>query len=210
MTTSCSSFHPHLGDLSTICFLSKADSGLTVTIDTPHLHMRSVTATEEDIDRYADLFGNPEVMQKYATGQTKTREEIVERISNSWAQRWHESDPYSGFAVFKTGTHEFVGHVILDHGDAPGEAEAACLLMPSYWHNGYATEAVTALVKEYAPATVEEGYTLEGKKLEKIVATARVDNVASCRILDKLGSLSGTEEKYGSLRNRYIIQLNRP
>ena len=65
------------------------------------------------------------------------------------------------------------------------------------------------MVKEYAPATIQEGYTLEGKPLERIVATARPDNPASGRILEKVGMrFVRAEEKYGALRHHYSIDLN--
>lgn len=183
--------------------------GLTVTIDTQRLHIESTKASIEAYDRYAQLFGDKNVMEKYATGETKTRDQMVERIQNTWDKRCKEGDPYSAFSIFLKDTNVFIGHVILGHGDEPGVSEVACLFHKAYWRQGYGTEAMTALVREYAPATVKEGYLLEGKPLEKVVATARQDNLASCRIQEKIGMhLERTEEKFGAQRNHYAISMS--
>lgn len=198
----------HYGN-SVINFYSNERS-LSVSIDTPRLHIRSVEATEEEYDRYAALFGDPRVMEKFATGETKTREEIAERIQKIWSQRWQNKDPYTGLAVFKSDTNEFIGHIVLGHGDSPGEAELAYLFHHAHWGKGYGSEAARAVVTEYAPATVKEGYLLEGKPLERIVATCRADNAPSYYILKKkLGMMYGKSEiRYGNVRHHFSITLN--
>ncbi len=207
LAAAVSSTHTYLGDAE-INFFSDDQDGLSVTIDTDRLHLRSVESTEDEYDRYAALFGSKDVMGKFATGQTKTREEMEARI-NLWVRRWRAHDPYAGLAVFKNDTDDFLGHVVLGYGDAPGESELAYLFNRPHWRKGYGSEAVAAVVKEYAPATVEEGALLEGKPLERIVATARPDNPASGRILEKVGmQFVRAEEKYGVMRHHYAINLN--
>jgi RimJ/RimL family protein N-acetyltransferase len=111
-------------------------------------------------------------------------------------------------AVFKKDSGEFIGHVVLEHGDKAGESELAYLFNRPYWGQGYGSEAVSAVVKDYALATMEEGYSLDGKSLEKIVATTRPDNPASVRILEKTGMhIVGTDEKFGAPRRHYAIKL---
>jgi len=208
LSVTASSTHTYRGN-SEINFFSDDRTGLSVTIDTDRLHIRSVEATEDEYDRYAALFGSKDVMEKFATGQTKTREEMQTRINDVWVKRWREHDPYSGLAIFRKDTKEFVGHVVLGHGDQPGEAELAGLGNQGFWEKGYGSEAATAIVQEYAPATVQEGYLLEGKPLEKIVATARPDNPASGRILEKIGmKFARAEEKHGAMRHHYAMYLN--
>ena len=200
--------HTYFGS-SDVNFFLDDDRALTVRIDTERLWLRSVQATEEDYGDYVSLYGDPEVMSKFATGDTKPRASVEARINDTWARRWRENDPYSSLAVFKNDSDEFLGHVVIGHGDAPGESELAYLFMKKHWGNGFGTEAVTAVVKEYAPATVKEGYTLEGKALEVIMATARPDNPYSVKILEKLGmDKTGEEEKHGALRHHFAIDLS--
>jgi RimJ/RimL family protein N-acetyltransferase len=206
LVTFASCSHRYHGD-SNITFVSDEQKGLSVTIDTKTLHIRSVQP--EDVDNYAALFGDKGVMEKYATGQTKTKEEIGTRVNDLWVKRWQENDPFSGLAVFKKETGEFLGHVILGHGDEAGESEIAYLFHRCYWKQGYGSEAVASLVKEYAPAIVRDGYSLEGKSFQRIVATARPDNPASCKILEKIGMHTvGTETKFGFIRNHYEILIS--
>jgi RimJ/RimL family protein N-acetyltransferase len=203
--TNVSSIHTYLGNPE-INFISHDNGALTVTIDTKRLRLRSVE--EEDLNAYASLFGDREVMEKFATGQTKTKEEVWKSI-NTWVQRWRENDPYSGLAAFEKGTNKFVGHAVLGHGDAAGEAEAAGLVMKEFWGKGLGTEAAIAIVKVYARATVKEGFTLKGKPLEKIRATARPENAASVKILENLNMRkTGIERKYDALRYRFAIDLS--
>jgi len=207
-TSSVSSTHTYHGS-SEVNFFLNEDHALTVTIDTDRLHIRSVQASEEDYGSYAALFGDQDVMGKFATGQTKSREEIETRIKDVWVKRWHQNDPYAGLAAFKKDTDEFLGHVVIGHGDAPGQSELAYLFKKNHWGQGFGKEAVTAVVNEYAPATVMEGYTLEGKTLERITATTRPDNLGSVKILEKLGMHMTAEEiKYGASRLDFSIHLS--
>ncbi len=205
--TSVSSTHNYHGN-SDINFCLDEQDGLSVTIDTERLHLRSVLATEQEYDSYAALFGDEDVMCKYQSGVKKNREDMVSRINDTWVKRWHGNDPYSAFAVFKRDTDDFLGHINLGHGDVAGESEVAYLFMKNCWRQGFGTESVTAVVQEYAPATVQEGYLLDGKALVKVLATARPDNPGSCVILETVGmQLIGKEEKYGALRHCYALEL---
>lgn len=193
-------------DGSVINFYLDENDALSVTVDTKRLHMRS--ATIEDCDSYVKLFGDPEVMSKFGTGETISKEMIETRIKDVWSERWNQNDPYSNLAVFKKSTDEFIGNVVLRHGDVPGQFELAYLFKKSHWGNGFASEAAMAIVKDYSRATIQEGYTIEGKTLETINATARPDNPGSIRILEKLGMHKISEQiKYNALRCHFTINM---
>ncbi len=190
---------------SSIDFSLDPHSGLSVTIKTANLTMRSVM--EADLEHYLPLYSNPDVMTKFADGKVRTRDQVAARIK-TLCERWQNNDPYSGFTVFTRNSGEFVGSVLLGHGDNSGEAELAGLGLPSFWSKGYGTEAATALVKEYAPATLAQKYTLKGKALETITTTARTDNLASVAISKKLGmGIIATVEKYGATRHLFSVKL---
>jgi ribosomal-protein-alanine N-acetyltransferase len=57
------------------------------------------------------------------------------------------------------------------------EAEIGYSLNPRYWHRGYATEAAKRLVD----------YLVRELQVREIFATSRPENVASVRVLEKLG-----------------------
>lgn len=188
-----------------IHFTVDADRHLSASIATPRLMIRSVQPT--DIHQYAELFGNPEVIAKYGTGQRTTEAEMADIVNNFWVKKWKENNPFSGFAMFLRTTGEFVGHIDC-YGEHPGESEIALLISKKFWNQGLATEA-TQGIAEYDIAAVQEGYESDGKPLTTIVATARPDNLASVRILQKSGMhFVKQEERFGALRNFYSITLD--
>jgi hypothetical protein len=71
-TTGVSGTHTYSGHSEINFFLDDNDA-LAVIIDTPRLHMRSVESSENDLNAYAALFGDPAVMEKFALGVTKTK-----------------------------------------------------------------------------------------------------------------------------------------
>lgn len=75
--TSVSSSYTYCGNYEVNFFVSD-DGALDVTVDTERLHIRSIN--EADDSNYAALFGDSEVMGNFATGQTKTKDEITDRI----------------------------------------------------------------------------------------------------------------------------------
>jgi RimJ/RimL family protein N-acetyltransferase len=191
-----------------INFSVHSETGLTVTIVTNRLFLRSVQDTPDDQGRYVRLFGDMEVMQHYAQGEAWPKEKLEERICKVWAKRWRDCDPYSGLAVFRKDTGGFIGHVVLGYAGDPGKAELAVLFHKDAWGQGYGTEAVRAILRDYAPATRTAGYQIQGKPLTTIVATTKVDHIAMNRIFIKLGMQHiGIENKYGALRNRYAVNL---
>lgn len=189
-----------------IHFSTNSQGSLFVTIDTKRLHIRSIESTQEDVDRITSLLGDAEVMEKYHIGLPPPADKSRARIAK-WLERWQHNNPYSALAVFGNETDEFLGVVVLGLNGTPGESQLSYLFHPRYWNQGYGTEAVSSLL-EYATATIEEGHTLDGKPLEKVVATSRVDNPASLRILEKVGMQRvGTEEKYDAQRHHYQLEL---
>lgn len=179
-------------------FYLNDQGALSVIIKTEILYMRSTEAKEQDYNNYADLFGDQDVMKKFGDGQTKTAATIKEYVDKC-AKRWSEKNPFSGLSVFKNDqTADFLGHVTLGYGNKAGQCKLGYLFVKKHWEKGYATEAVSRVVKEYAPAIIKEGYLVEGKPLERISATARLDNLASSKILEKVGMKL---EKKGRIRS---------
>jgi len=187
-----------------ITFSIQEDKSISVVIETARLVLKSVEATPFYYDEYAKLFGDAAVMKSYASGQPESPETVERRINNIWNKRWKEGDPYSGFAIFKKDTTEFIGHIAFGHGYVSGQAAFAYLLHEQFWNQRYGTEAVSAVVHQYAQEIIRRGYSMEGSPLREAVATTLPSNIASGRILQGLGAkLTGQQEEYGSLRDLY-------
>ncbi len=182
---------------------TESKNGLSVRIDTARLVLKSITP--QDVGAYTKLYGDKEVIRLFASGELLAANKVATRV-NMWIERWKKNDPYSALAVFsKEGT--FIGHAVLGHGDKPGQSEAAILLHKEAWNKGYGKEVGSAL-KDYASATVQKGYLLDGKPLEEITATAKIENAPMIKIIEKLGMQRiRTVEKFGSSRHYYSIKL---
>ncbi len=189
---------------STISFSLSEETIKGVTIETSRLCIQPVRL--ENLKDYISLFGDPVAMANYATGQTKDAEHVEKRLQG-WVTRWADGDPFSGLAIFDKNSGDFIGHIVLGHGDDPGQSETAILLKPTFWNNGYGREAVSAILEHYAPKLVEMGCMVDGAPFREIVATAKADAVASNRIFSSYMKLAGQEEKYGSLRNKYSKEI---
>lgn len=183
-----------------ISFSTYPEKITQIIIETPRLRMESVTS--EHIKDYEGLYGNSQVMEKFAAGETKDATYVKKRIE-SWTKRWENGDPFSGLAIYEKESGEFLGHIILGHGGKPGESELAFLFLPKFWNQGYGKEAVAAVIEELAPKLASLGVTIDGGRFQEIVATARVDSIASNLILSHHMTLVKQEEKYGALRNHY-------
>lgn len=97
--------------------------------------------------------------------------------------------------VHKT-SGEVIGFVGLKYLDELNEVDIGFRLLPAYWGIGLATEA-SQVVLEY-------GFAHLG--LERIIGLVDPENVASVRILEKLGlSFAGMEENLGQNVARYVI-----
>ncbi len=205
--------YPHVYESSDqtikVTYNRTPDGALRVTIETARLFLRSVEHTEEDVTAYAGMTKKKNVMISYASGKTMSREEIEATIKNRWAKRWNDNDPFSGFAVFKKDTKEFIGHVAIGHGDDPGEAQLGFLFKKKHWNQHFATEAVGAITKVYAPTTLKEGYTVEGKPVDNITALASPTNIYSVQLLQRLGmDILRDVQEYGGPRLFFSIALS--
>jgi RimJ/RimL family protein N-acetyltransferase len=132
-----------------------------------------------DIEPYAELCRDPEVMRWIGSGSLRTREECVEAIS-SFEKFW-EKRGFGLFAVELSSTQEFIGFTGLAVPEFLPEVmpsvEIGWRLARSLWGNGFATEA--------ARAALEFGFSECG--LERVVSIHQVGNDASGRIMEKIG-----------------------
>lgn len=133
----------------------------------------------DDVEPFAAMCSDPEVMRYIGSGDTRTREQAAASIL-AFESVWEEKS-YGLFAVELLGSNQLIGFT--------GLAEPAFLpeIMPAVevgwrftrqsWGNGYATEAARAVLDF---GLVELG-------ISEIVSIHQVGNDASARIMQKLG-----------------------
>ena len=149
-------------------------------IETPRLLLRSWR--DEDLDAYARMCADPEVMRYLPS--TLTCEQSEQQIAK-FVRHWEERG-FGLWAVEIRETGAFAGFVGLQHSEdwPEGEhkTEVGWRLDRSYWGQGLATEGALASLH----------YGFEDLGLERIISITLPENVASRRVMEKSGlSLRG-------------------
>jgi RimJ/RimL family protein N-acetyltransferase len=148
-----------------------------VYLETERLILRRFTA--DDVDNLVDLDSDPEVMRHVSGGIPTPREEIENDFLPIFLAYYERGDRYGFWAAIEKATGDFLGwfhfrpapDVDLD------ELELGYRLKRSAWGRGYASEGSRALI--------DKGFAEFGVK--RVVASARATNIASLRVMEKIG-----------------------
>jgi RimJ/RimL family protein N-acetyltransferase len=116
---------------------------LTV-LETPRLLLRPFRA--EDLDPYAALCADPEVMRFVGDRSVLSREDAWRQMA-MLAGHWHLRG-FGMWAVEERSTGAFVGRVGLHYPEGWPDREVAWALARAYWGRGYALEAARVALDE--------------------------------------------------------------
>ena len=132
---------------------------------------------EDDLEGLAALYGDPRVARFLSVdGEPWPRESSVEAFEHFQGQ-WRKAG-FGPWAAVDKATGRWLGQIGLDElprWPGPDKIEVGWDLDPSVWGRGLATEGARAAV----------GYGFEVVGLERIISTARADNAASRRVMEK-------------------------
>lgn len=140
-------------------------------LETPRLRLRQFTLN--DLNDLYPIYSNLEV-NKYIGKGAKTKDETRAALMNM-IQHWQHG--FGMWAVVYKESNELIGRCGLCFLDNTSEVELGYALDKPYWNLGLATEGSLASLK----------YGFEVVGLERIVAIARPENVASQRVMQKVG-----------------------
>jgi len=133
----------------------------------------------EDVHPYAALCSDPDVMRWIGDGRTSTFDEserAIERFERFW-----EQNGFGLFALEEKASTEFVGFVGLSIPNFLPEilpaVEIGWRLVRHAWGKGFATEGARAAL----------AFGFRRPEQERIVSVHQLGNVASGRIMQKLG-----------------------
>ncbi|MEG4291216.1 GNAT family N-acetyltransferase [Microcoleus sp. C2C3] len=140
-------------------------------IETARLYLRQFTP--EDLDDLYRIYSDPEIM-KYLGG-VRTRE-ATEIAIHTMLKCWEENN-FGMWALVHKIDRKMIGRCGLFFLDKTPEVELGYTLDKAYWNQGLATEASFASLN----------YGFQILKLERIVAVARPENIASQRVMQKVG-----------------------
>jgi len=130
--------------------------------------------TKADLDHIFQLGNSPEVMRYISFGRTQTyseaRADLRRRIRQS-------QNTFGYWVTEERATKAFVGWMSLKPLDETDDTEIGYRFLEKHWNKGYATEAGHRLLQ----------YAFDEQGLDRIVAVSLEDNVASTKVMQKIG-----------------------
>jgi ribosomal-protein-alanine N-acetyltransferase len=147
---------------------------MTKALSTDRLLLRPFV--ESDWQAVHAMLADPEVT-RYVPASTCSEEETREHIQTLINEQ--QVDPlWCKFAIVLRSESVFIGICFLERRvEEPRQANLGYLLSQHYWGQGYATEAAGAVLQ----------YGFQELGLHRVYATCRSANVASSRVMEKLG-----------------------
>ncbi|MBP89272.1 MAG: GNAT family N-acetyltransferase [Planctomycetaceae bacterium] len=128
---------------------------------------------DDDLDRFHAICSDPQVMKFVGDGQAWSRDRTGRFIHS--AKEMFREHGYCQWALIHKVDGELIGYCgFVNSDDAP---EIGWRLAPEYWGKGLATEAARAVLK----------HGIETLGFQRVIATVQAANVASIRIIEKLG-----------------------
>ncbi|MBI1913994.1 MAG: GNAT family N-acetyltransferase [Planctomycetes bacterium] len=154
------------------------------TLETERLVLRLLR--ESDLDAYAEMCGDPEVMRFLGNGQPMSRADAWRNLAmmlGHWQLRgyglWAVEEKASGVLVGRVGFWEPEGWPAF---------EVGWTLRRAWWGRGFATEA--------ARAALDHAFRRMGRM--HVISLIRAGNLASVRVAERLGErLEGRMELNG-------------
>ncbi len=157
---------------------------MNILFETPRLILRQFT--QADAALLLQLNSNPEVL-KYLHEPPLEKEEQALHIINTIILPQYKNN-LGRWAIHLKTTNEFIGWCGLKYLVEAVEIDLGYRLMQNFWGNGYAFEA--------AKYTLEYGFNQ--LHLKTIIGRAHIENIASLKILEKIGMQFIKEEVEGN------------
>jgi RimJ/RimL family protein N-acetyltransferase len=165
------------------------------TLTTDRLLLRPFR--DEDLDTYAEICADPEVMRYLGDGKVLSRAEAWRQMAfivGHWQLKG-----FGLWAVEEKATGALIGRAGLLHPEGWPGFEVGWTLGRQWWGKGYATEAARTALR----------YAFEKLDRDHVISLIRPENHPSIRVAERLGErLEGEVEFFGS--RALIYGLDRP
>ena len=144
---------------------------------------------QSDIEKAVRLFTEQSV--RYYLGGTLSEETAVEKL-NSWVN--NKKGLYLTVSLLENSI--FIGIIsVTDHHDGKFK-EISYQFLPEFWGKGLAYESIRSILD----------YLKINDGIKELIAETQSRNVASCKLLEKLGfSLADTLVRFGEKQNIYKL-----
>lgn len=144
-------------------------------------------------------FGSNKEVQQYTGDGLVTSLEMAKQIISKNSIGDYEKYGFGRLAVWHKQDQKVIGFAGLKYLPEFDEVDIGYRFLPEYWGKGIATEVSLPLIT----------YGFEDLKLDRIIGIAMKENVASCRVLEKIGLTFYKEDYYldePELLNWYKIE----
>ena len=156
---------------------------------------------EADLDELCALYADPEVMRFLGNGETRNRAQTAERLYRTLAH-W-EKYGFGIWVVCDKTDGRWLGRCGYGNLHEYPDMEMAWTLHRFAWGRGYATEAAQAAAR----------HAFEVTRVQRLIAVARPQNLASIQVMRKLGmqfekmiTFDGSDAVLYALANPLISQ----
>ena len=143
------------------------------TIETERLYLRPWR--DDDLDPYAEICADAEVMRHLGHGITLTRDDAWRQMA-MFVGHW-QLKGFGTWAVEEKATRRFVGRIGLHRPEGWPDLEIGWTLARDVWKQGYATEGGRASLD----------YAWNHLGVSKVVSLIIPENTASIRVAERLG-----------------------
>lgn len=155
-----------------------------VTLETERLRLRPFR--DDDLDAYARICADPEVMRYLGEGKPLARPDAWRQMAMIIGH-WHLRG-YGLWAVEERASGVLVGRIGLFNPEGWPGLECGWMLAREHWGKGYATEGARRSL-EYAFSTLGHAH---------VISLIRPGNAASVRVAERLGErLEGRTRLFG-------------
>jgi [ribosomal protein S5]-alanine N-acetyltransferase len=175
------------------CFTSQLTI-MTNILTTPRLYLRQFTLN--DADKIVALNSDPEVL-KYIHEPAVTTIEKAKEILEKHILPQYENN-LGRWAIFIKESNTFIGWCGLKFRPELNEIDLGYRFIKQYWGNGFAYESASHVLS----------FAFAHLKLTTIVGRAHVDNIASLKILQKIGMQFVKEETIDNCPVKTFIIIN--
>lgn len=152
------------------------------TITTARLILRAFT--EEDVDPLHHILHEKDLLRYFPNPNPPARNRVQKFVADQ-LKHW-DVHGYGWWAVQPRSEKVLIGWCGLQFLPETEEIEVGYLLGKAFWGQGLATEAAQASLQ----------YGFENHKLERIVAIVHPENIASQRVIEKLGMSFVDQARY--------------
>lgn len=166
------------------------------TLQTSRLTLRPFSMADETA--HAAIWAKPEVVRFFQPkGERAVRE--AARNAKTFGRIWTERGATGGivpFAVIERASARLIGYLgVIIHEDL--KLPALTLFLDSLvWGQGYAVEGAAAAL----------AYSFKERKFREVIATVATENVASHRVMQKLGfQPMGPHQQWGKVATLYEL-----